>query len=144
MEMQNYANHRRFVTGYHFVLTLLALVALVGSSINFYRVLSRGSGRIDGAVLLVLVVCLILVGYYARVFALKAQDRAIRAEENLRHYILHGSLLDPRLDVRQIIGLRFASDAELAPLIKRAIEEKLSEDAIKKAIENWRADTYRV
>lgn len=144
MEMQNYANHRRFVPGYHFVLTLLALVALVGSSINFYRVLSRGSGRIDGAVLLVLVVCLILVGYYARVFALKAQDRAIRAEENLRHYILHGSLLDPRLDVRQIIGLRFASDAELAPLIKRAIEEKLSEDAIKKAIENWRADTYRV
>ena len=144
MEMQNYDSHRRFVTGYHFVLTLLALVALVGSSINFYRVLSRGSGRIDGAVLLVLVVCLILVGYYARVFALKAQDRAIRAEENLRHYILHGSLLDPRLDVRQIIGLRFASDAELAPLIKRAIEEKLSEDAIKKAIENWRADTYRV
>jgi hypothetical protein len=144
MEMQNYANHRRFVPGYHFVLTLLALVALVGSSINFYRVLSRGSGRIDGAVLLVLVVCLILVGYYARVFALKAQDRAIRAEENLRHYILHGSLLDPRLDVRQIIGLRFASDAELAPLIKRVIEEKLSEDAIKKAIENWRADTYRV
>jgi len=144
MEMQNYDSHRRFVTGYHFVLTLLALVALVGSSINFYRVLSRGSGRIDGAVLLVLVVCLILVGYYARVFALKAQDRAIRAEENLRHYILHGSLLDPRLDVRQIIGLRFASDAELAPLIKRALEEKLSEDAIKKAIENWRADTYRV
>jgi hypothetical protein len=144
MEKQNYANHQRFVPGYHFVLTLLALVALVGSSINFYRVLSRGSGRIDGAVLLVLVVCLILVGYYTRVFALKAQDRAIRAEENLRHYILHGSLLDPQLDVRQIIGLRFASDAELAPLIKRAIEEKLSEDAIKKAIENWRADTYRV
>jgi hypothetical protein len=144
MEKQNYANHQRFVPGYHFVLTLLALVALVGSSINFYRVLSRGSGRIDGAVLLVLVVCLILVGYYTRVFALKAQDRAIRAEENLRHYILHGSLLDPQLDVRQIIGLRFASDAEFAPLIKRAIEEKLSEDAIKKAIENWRADTYRV
>ena len=144
MEMQNYANHRRLVPGYHFVLTLLALVGLVGSSINFYRVLSRGSGRIDGAVLLVLVVCLILVGYYARVFALKAQDRAIRAEENLRHYILHGSLLDPQLDIRQIIGLRFASDAELAPLIKRAIEEKLSEDAIKKAIENWRADNYRV
>ena len=144
MEKQSYATHRQVVPGYHFVLTLLALVALVGSSINFYRVLSRGSGRIDGAVLLVLVVCLILVGYYARVFALKAQDRAIRAEENLRHYILHGSLLDPRLDIRQIIGLRFASDAEVAPLIKRAIEEKLSEDAIKKAIENWRADTYRV
>lgn len=143
MEEQNYANHRRLVPGYHFVLSFLALIALVGASVNFYRALGRGSGRIDGAVLLILVVSLILVGYYARIFALKAQDRAIRAEENLRHYILHGSLLDPQLNVRQIIGLRFASDAELAPLIKRAVEEKLSEDDIKKAIENWRADTYR-
>lgn len=144
MEKQSYASHRRFVPGYHIVLSLLALIALVGASINFYRALGRGSGRIDGAVLLILVVCLILLGYYVRIFALKAQDRAIRAEENLRHYVLHGSLLDPRLDIRQIIGLRFASDEELAPLIKRALEEKLSEDDIKKAIQNWRADTYRV
>jgi hypothetical protein len=143
MEKQNYANHRRLVPGYHFVLSLLALIALVGASVNFYRALGRGSGRIDGAVLIILVVCVILLAYYARAFALKAQDRAIRVEENLRHYILHGSLLDPQLNIRQIIGLRFAGDAELAPLIKRAIEEKLSEDDIKKAIEDWRADTYR-
>jgi hypothetical protein len=143
MEKQSYADHRRFVPGYHFVLPLLALIALVGASVNFYRALSYQSGRIAGAVLIILVVCLILLGYYARAFALKAQDRAIRAEENLRHYILHGSMLDPQLTVRQIIGLRFAGDAEFAPLIKRAVEEKLSEDDIKKAIEDWRADTYR-
>ncbi len=140
MEKQSYATHRRLVPGYHYVLPLLALV---GASVNFYRALSYQSGRIAGAVILVLVVCVILEGYYLRTFALKAQDRAIRVEENLRHYILHDSLLDPQLDIRQIIGLRFASDAEFAPLIKRALEEKLSEDDIKKAIENWRADTYR-
>lgn len=144
MEKQSYANHRQWVPGYHFILPLLALVALVGASVNFYRALSRGWGRIDGAVLLILVVCVILLGYYVRTFALKAQDRAIRAEENLRHYALHGSLLDPRLDIRQVIGLRFAGDEEWAALIKRALEEKLSEDDIKKAVNSWRGDSYRV
>jgi hypothetical protein len=75
---------------------------------------------------------------------LKAQDRAIRAEENLRHYVMTGKLLDPKLTVRQIIGLRFASDQEFVELAGRAVEENLSEDAIKKAVKNWRADTYRV
>jgi hypothetical protein len=144
MEKQNFANHRRWVPGYHFILPLLALIALVGASVNFFRALSRGSGRIDGAVLLIVVVCLVLLGYYVRAFALKVQDRAIRVEENLRHYVLHGSFLDPRLDIRQIIGLRFAGDGEWAALIKRAIEEKLSENAIKRAVESWRPDTYRV
>ena len=81
--------------------------------------------------------------YYLRIFALKAQDRAIRAEENLRHFAKTGKLLDPRLTVRQIIGLRFASDDEFEKLCERAINEKLSEDEIKKAITNWQADTYR-
>ena len=144
MEKQSYATHRRFVPGYHYVLSLLILVALVGASVNFYRALSFQSGRTAGAVILLLVICVFLEGYYLRAFALKAQDRVIRVEENLRHYILHGSLLDPQLDIRQIIGLRFASDEELTALIKRALEEKLSENDIKKAVESWRGDTYRV
>jgi hypothetical protein len=78
-----------------------------------------------------------------RQFALKAQDRAIRAEENLRHFVMTGKLLDPRLTIRQIIGLRFASDEEFLELEKRAVEETLSEDDIKKAVKNWRADYYR-
>ena len=55
-----------------------------------------------------------------------------------------GKLLDPKLTVRQIIGLRFASDQEFVDLARRAVEENLSEVAIKKAVKNWRADTYRV
>ncbi len=82
--------------------------------------------------------------FFCRIFALKAQDRAIRAEENLRHFALTGKLLDPRLTIRQVIGLRFASDAEFVELAARAVQENLSEDAIKRAVKSWRADTYRV
>ena len=71
------------------------------------------------------------------------QDRAIRAEESLRYYILSGKLPDKRLRMSQIIALRFASDEELIELAKRAVEEQLSSSAIKNAIRNWRADYYR-
>lgn len=140
---QSYANHRRFVPLYHYVLFLLLLLCLGGSIYMLYRTFTRGSWRLPAAILFVLVIVAIIEGAYLRLFALKAQDRAIRAEENLRHYVLHGELLDPRLDTRQIIGLRFASDEELGPLAKRAAEEGLSEDAIKKAVKSWRPDHYR-
>jgi hypothetical protein len=74
----------------------------------------------------------------------EAQDRAIRAEENLRHYVLTGKLFDTALETRQIIALRFASDLELPALARRAIAERLTPDAIKKAIQVWRPDLYRV
>jgi len=77
-------------------------------------------------------------------FALKAQDRAIRAEENLRHFVMTGKLLDPRLDIRQVIALRFASDGEFVALAERAAKEAMTPDAIKQAVKNWRADQYRV
>jgi hypothetical protein len=79
-----------------------------------------------------------------RIFALKAQDRAIRAEENLRHYVLTGKLLDARLTPRQITGLRFAPDGEFPALAQRAAAENLAVDDVKKAVKNWRPDTYRV
>jgi len=144
MPAQNYANHRRYVPMYHFVTFSLILVTLIGSCVNL--VASWGNHqRIYSASLLV-VVCLILLLLYVfvRTFALKAQDRAIRAEENLRHFVLTGSLLDPRLSIRQVIGLRFAADEEFVSLSRRAAEENLSEEEIKRAITTWRPDTYRV
>jgi hypothetical protein len=87
---------------------------------------------------------LLLQYYYLRSFALKAQDRAIRAEENFRHYLLTGKPLDSRLTIRQIIGLRFASDEEFPELAKKAAESGMSEEEIKKSIKNWKPDTYRV
>ncbi len=85
-----------------------------------------------------------LIWWYARVFALRAQDRAIRAEENFRHFILTGKPLDPRLRMSQIIALRFASDAEFIELAKRAIEDNLSYKTIKQEIKNWKPDYNRV
>ncbi len=58
--------------------------------------------------------------------------------------MLTGQLPDARLDTRQFIGLRFAADDEFVALAKRAAEEGLGEDEIKRAVRSWRADTYRV
>ncbi len=144
MTDQNYANHRRYVAGFHgFVFPLLVLT-LGGSVTNL--VLSWGNhDRVyNASLILALTLASLGLFVFCRVFALKAQDRAIRAEENLRHFALTGKLLDPRLTIRQVIGLRFAPDAEFAALAKRAAEEGLSEDDIKKSVKNWKADTYRV
>jgi hypothetical protein len=87
---------------------------------------------------------MMLLAFFARAFPLKAQDRAIRAEENLRYFVMTGKLLDPRLSVLQVVALRFASDAEFVPLALRAANEKLAPKDIKQAIKTWRADEYRV
>ena len=93
---------------------------------------------------MVLSFCVLLLMFLCRMFAVKAQDRAIRAEENLRHFVLTGKLLDARLTIRQVIALRFASDDEFVALAQQAAEKNLEADAIKKAVKKWKADTYRV
>jgi hypothetical protein len=144
MEAQNYANHRRFVLMYHGVLFALILLSLIGSCVNLAKSWGDHTRLYSAALLVVVFVCLALIFVFARSFALRAQDRAIRAEENLRHFVLTGKLLDSRLTTRQVIGLRFAGDDEFAMLAKRAADENLSEDDIKKAVKNWRPDHYRV
>ena len=94
--------------------------------------------------MLSLVIAVVLALWYARSFALRAQDRAIRAEENMRHFIATGKLLDSRLRMSQIIGLRFAGDDEFLDLAKKAIDENLSQKQIKMAVKNWKADNNRV
>ena len=37
MSDQNYASHRRFVTGYHIVLSGLVVLTLIGSLVNLYK-----------------------------------------------------------------------------------------------------------
>ncbi len=144
MEAQNYANHRRNLPAFHFILLPIILLTLIGSFVNLYQSWGDHQRQYSASLIVVIMVSLALVSLLARLFSLKAQDRAIRAEENLRHYVMTGKLLDPKLTVRQIIGLRFASDDEFVALAGRAVEENLTEDAIKKAVKNWRADTYRV
>jgi hypothetical protein len=144
MKEQNYSNHARLVPGYHFVLAPVLLLTCIGSLVNLYKSLGDHQRLYSASLIVVLAFCCFFISGYARIFALKAQDRAIRAEENLRHYVLTGKLLDPRLGVKQIVALRFAPDGEFVELAKRAAEEGMEPDAIKRAIKSWRADHYRV
>jgi len=144
MDQQNYKNHRRYVMLYHAVLFGMIILLIGGSITNLVKSFGDHHRIYSASLICVVSVCLLLLFVFARSFALKAQDRAIRAEENLRHFALTGKLLDARLTTRQIIGLRFAADGEFVTLAKRAAEENLSEDDIKRTIKNWKADNYRV
>ncbi len=144
MQTQNYKSHSKYVPMYHFVLLILIIAILGGAVWNFYRAYDHRSGRLAAALIFALGFVAIFFYIYARDFALKAQDRAIRAEENFRHFILTGKPLDSRLRMGQIIALRFASDAELPSLAQKAADENIKGNDIKKAIQNWRADHHRV
>jgi Family of unknown function (DUF6526) len=140
---QNYKNHTRLVAGYHGITALLILGFLVGSIITFVHAHDK---VVQHAAMIMIVGAVAMIGlfWYARVFALKAQDRAIRAEENFRHYVLTGKPLDKQLRLGQIIALRFASDEEFPALAQKAVNEKMPAKEIKQAIQNWRADYHRV
>ena len=142
MKQQNFKTHRKWVPGYH-IITFLAIIALIIGSIRYF--INASEDNVYLASLLVLVSFILLfMFYFLRAFALKAQDRALKVEENFRHYLLTGKPLNAKLTVRQIVGLRFASDEEFPDLAEKAAKENMSENDIKKAIKNWKADIYRV
>ena len=142
MEEQNFKNHSRISKGFHGVLFIALLALLIGSIYHLYRTTLENLYLASLVVLIAII--LIIMAWYVRVFPLKAQDRAIRAEENLRYYVMTGKLLPTELRMSQIIALRFASDEEFLPLLEKALKEKLTAKQIKLAIKNWKADFYRV
>lgn len=144
MSEQNFKNHVKFVPAFHF----FAMPVLV---FNFFWAAGRlvKSGISFQSVAEVLVAAAIVVLLFcARLFALKAQDRVIRLEERLRYERLLPADLKPRsgdFTIDQIIALRFAGDAELPALARKVLDEKIAgRTAIKKLIQNWKADHLRV
>jgi len=144
VEEQSFAKHARFVPLFHFFLLPLLLLTFIGAAITLVHALLDHRGRHAAIFLASSTFAAIFIAFFARIFALKAQDRAIRAEENLRHFAMTGKLFDKRLTTRQIIGLRFASDEEFLDLARKAADENLSEKEIKKSVKNWRADHDRL
>lgn len=142
MQEQNFKNHPQMVPGYHY-LTFGAIIALLGGSIN-YLLKATPENKYLASLLVLTAIIFVLIAWYARTFALKAQDRAIRAEESLRYYIMTGKAMPTTLRMGQIIALRFASDAEYLALLDKAIKENLGGKAIKMAVQNWKADYHRV
>lgn len=139
---QSYASHAKIDPAFHFfVLPVLIINILVVAYL-----LIRHPG-IGGAWLLLISVTLLVLATRLRSWATHLQDRVIRVEERIR---LTAILPEPlrlriaELSDSQIVGLRFASDAELPSLFQRALDEKLSRSDIKKAVTDWRPDYFRV
>ena len=142
MAVQNYGSHRRFMTSYHFVTVPLLLALVVGSCVNLYN--AADTNLYSASLICLGSIIMLSVTLHSRIFALKAQNRAICVEENLRHFVLTGIPLDARLRMGQIIALRFAKDPEFVALARKAAEEELTNDAIKKLITDWKGDFHRV
>jgi len=142
MAEQNYKNHAKFVPMFHFVLFGLIVISLLASIYNLFRHIHERF-RLTAGLEVLIAFSLLMLFFFTRTFAMKVQDRAIRAEENLRHFALTGKLLDRRLTIKQIVGLRFASDQEFVALAQQAAGQGTSMDDIKKSVKNWRADHDR-
>lgn len=139
---QTLSNYTRYDPPFHFFILPVFAITLIATIVHVVR---RPS--VHSAWLIVVVIAAILAIFKIRLYALKVQDRVIRLEERLRL----ATLLDPALRGRihdltmsQLVALRFASDAELPALATRALNEKLPGAEIKKAIQQWRGDYWRV
>src|ERR1700739_3059380 len=137
---QNYSNHTRFDPLFHFFALPVFAITLIMTIVHLFR----RPGLHSAWMVIVMPAALVLI-FKVRLYALKVQDRVIRLEERLRVARGGGQLLCPRigeLTESQLIGLRFASDAELPALAARALSERLSRNEIKKAVQQWRPDYW--
>ena len=146
---QSLANHTRFDPWFHAFLLPVFGIALIMTFVNFFGHLSHRSfwGNLHAFLLIVLAFAFVVLALKTRLYSLKVQDRVIRLEERLRlMQVLPESLRAriPELTESQLIGLRFASDAELPKLVERTLNEGLSRTDIKKSVQNWRPDDWRV
>lgn len=143
MSEQNLKNHARFVPLYHF----FALpILIINFGVQVYLLIHLGLGFLQ--VFSVLLAAALFFGIlYARLFALSVQDRLIRLEERLRYERVLPEELRWRADelsVNQFVSLRFASDDELPALMRKALDEKLTQrKTIKQLIKTWRPDHLR-
>ena len=144
--VQDYANHRRWDPAYHFFAFSVVSISFFIALWTFIKSLSGGFSA-WAAWNVIIWAAAIALTLRIRSYPLKLQDRIIRLEERLRLAMLLDEPLKARigeLDIRQIVGLRFASDAEVPGIVKAALDEKLSGEEIKKRIQTWRPDTLRV
>lgn len=139
---QTYQNHAKLVPMFHYVaLPILFLHVLVTA----YQAWQQPS--LLAAWGIIVAIAVLIIAFFARVFALKAQDRVIRLEERLRmRELLPQDLAQiPYFTTEQLIALRFASDAELPALAATVRRDNIqSRDAIKKMVQHWRADDCRL
>jgi hypothetical protein len=139
---QTYKNHRRFIPLYHFIVFAIFVANLINALVRIVRAFSW-----DTALGLLVAFALLCLFFWARTFPLTVQDRLIRAEMRLRLREILPADLRGRIDELgrdQFIALRFASDAEMADLVREVLTNKIdNRDEIKKRIKKWEPDNFR-
>ena len=140
---QNFSNHTRFVPPFHYVALPILLVNFVSAVVELFNGIT-----FDASLHVLVAVALIIVALFARVFALKAQDRVIRLEMRLRMLELLPEDRQGRINdftPTQMVSLRFAGDAELPELARKVLDENITKTtSIKKMITDWQGDYFRV
>jgi hypothetical protein len=140
MAEQSYASHahRPVPTNIAGLFTIVALILLAGAMLSGWRTLGLAVFSLTLAVAVLVAI--------SRTYIVKLQDRIILLEMKVRG----AELLTPEQEAalaalrpKQIVALRFASDAELPELLERARRENLTPDQIKQAVKNWRPDYHR-
>src|SRR5438477_11895658 len=139
---QSYASHTRWDPIFHFfALPMLGLVYPAWAAFHLYRHRTPQS-----LVWLLFALAVAVLTVRARLFSLRVQDRLIGLEERLRLFRVlppESRVLADELTDDQLIGLRFAADAEVAELAAAARAENLSRKEIKKRVKAWRPDYRR-
>jgi len=139
---QSYANHRRVFPLYHLFALPILLVNVVVMMVITVRHPTFWN-------LWLVVVALGLVGGMVanRASTLIVQNRVIGLEMRLRlATVLPVELCQriPELHLKQLVGLRYASDDELVGLVERCLRgELVTADAVKREVRHWRPDYVR-
>lgn len=142
LKQQNLANHTRLDPAFHYFLAPLFLFNIFVCAWQLYR----HPGWFTGWLVFLAVAMMVLV-FKVRIYPLKVQDRVIRIEERLRLLAVLPEPLRARiheLGESQLVALRFAADSELPELVNKTLDGNLPSKEIKKLIQSWRADHYRV
>lgn len=142
MAVQSYKNHVRWLPAFHF----FAAPVLLINTINEFRHVYQNPTRSTWFAAVV-AAAILTVAFLARIQALTAQDRLIRLEMRLRLQPLLPADLYARfndLAVPQLVALRFASDGEMADLVRTVLKDGTKQGEIKKMIKQWQADYVRV
>lgn len=141
-KQQDFASHRRYHPLWHFFAFPVLMLNVIAMGIYTYRHQSRFNMWE-----LLVAIAIFLAVFAARTQTLNVQNRLIRLEMRLRLRELLPAAMHARINeltVAQLVGLRFASDAELPGLVERCLKgEFKGPDDVKKQVSNWQADWLR-
>jgi len=134
---QNFENHPVFPKGLVYI-GVAGLVAAIAAALGAFVFSGTLGTYLLGAAVVVNGFATVGAILVSRLYAVGLQDRIIRMEMRYR----------PRaatLTTKQLVGLRFASDAELPDLINKVLDEKLDKpNPIKKLVKDWQPDFERI